>query len=130
MKAREEFFVAVIMGDLDAVKSVFQAHPDALSWMSPAGYPPLHMAILNNRDDIAVFLVERGADLQQEAVGESAAKLADRKGMLEILTDAVNRQETCRQSAIESCGDEMRRGLEKPVAIAKKPLTLRRPGLS
>jgi hypothetical protein len=129
VKARDEILTAIIMGDLETVKRIFPQHPDALSWTSPADYPLLHMAVLNGRRDIAEYLVEHGADLEQVAVGQSAAHHADRKGMLDILKAAVGRQETCRQAAIDSCGDEMRNGLEKPVAIAKKPLALKRPGL-
>lgn len=130
MKARDDILTAIIMGDLETVKRIFPQHPEALSWTSPAEYPLLHMAILNGRRDIAEYLVEHGADLKQVAVGESAAHHAERKGMMEFLKAAAGRRESCRQAEIDSCGEEMRKGLEKPVAIAKKPLALKRPGLS
>ncbi|MEZ0224553.1 MAG: ankyrin repeat domain-containing protein [Alphaproteobacteria bacterium] len=130
MKPRDEILTAIIMGDLDTVKRIFPQHPEALSWTSPADYPLLHMAILNERANIAEYLVEHGADLKQKAVGATAEHHADRKGMLELLRAAAGRQEAIRRAAIDSCGDEMRKGLENPVAIAKRPLTLKRPGLS
>jgi hypothetical protein len=137
VKAQGEFFTAIIMGDLDAVKRIFPRHPDALSWQTSGEYPPLHMAIMNRREDIAIWLVEHGADLSQKAHGDTAAKLADNKGMLDKLHEAEGRRAQCRQmeeqrrqAEIDSCGDEMRKGLESPVAIAKKPLALKRPGLS
>lgn len=130
MKPRDEILTAIIMGDLDTVKRIFPQHPDALSWTSPAEYPLLHMAILNERREIAEYLVEHGADLAQVAVGQSAAHHADRKGMLELLRAAAGRQEAIRQAAIDSCGDEMRKGLEKNVAVLKKPIALKRQGPS
>lgn len=119
------------MGDFDTVKRIFPQHPDVLSWQTSGEYPPLHMAIMNQREDIAVWLVEHGADLNQKAHGDKAAKLADNKGMLEKLHEAEGRRAQCRQmeeqsrqTEIDFCGEEMHKGLEKPVAVLKKPLPL------
>jgi hypothetical protein len=128
--ASNSFFVAIITGDLDEVKAIFPEHPQALSWVTPAGYPPLHMALLNQRRDIAVWLVEQGADLRQSAMGETAEKLADRKGMLQILREAEKRQGECRSRAVAACAERMHAGLEIPISVARKPLKLRPKGPS
>ena len=110
-KPQEQFFVAIIMGDLGQVQALLPENPDALSWKTPAGYPPLHMAILNRRGDIAAYLVSRGADLQEEAEGATAAALAERIGMLDRLE---------RTQAARDIGAEIGNGLERPLQPLKK----------
>ena len=124
----ENFFMAIILDDLDTVKSIFSENPDALSWVTPGEYPPLHMAIRNARKEVAVWLVDQGADLKQEACGESAAKLACDWGMFDLLMGAVARREDIRQREIASFGDEMRKGLENDVVLSRKQLTFKKPG--
>jgi ankyrin repeat protein len=122
---QDGFFTAIILGNTDDVKSILPDHPEALSWLTPAGYPPLHMAILNHRNEIAVCLVEYGADLNQAALGETAASLADRKGMLEMLEAAAARQDQRRNESIDACGERMHAGLRNPVSVPRKSLSLK-----
>lgn len=121
----DRFFTAIILGDIETVRAVLPEHPDALSWLTPAGYPALHMAILNRRDDIAVLLVEHGASLSQEALGETAAHLADRKGLLERLQEASVAGPKKRETQAEKFGENMRAGLENPMRLGG-PLSLKR----
>jgi hypothetical protein len=124
-RIQEEFFTAIILGRIEDVKDFLPEHPGAISWMTPAGYPPLHMAILNHHKDIAVLLVEYGAALEQKGQGETAANLAGRKGMLEILEDAATRQEQRRSETVAACGERMHAGLKQPLSVPRKPLSLK-----
>ena len=121
------FFTAIIMGDIETVGAMISEQPKALSWLSPAGYPPLHMAILNHNEDIAVLLAGEGADLAQEAQGETAERLADRKGMLERLQDAAKAGPQRRLEHIEKCGDNMRGGLAEPISVPRRKISLKKP---
>jgi hypothetical protein len=120
------FFTAIITGDIATVKEIIPAHADFLSWVSPAGYPPLHMAILNRREDIAVCLAEHGADMDQVALGATAASIADRKGMIDALRAAAARKDAVRTEAIDACGENMRQGLPQPISVSRRPLKLKR----
>ena len=120
------FFTAIILGDIDTVKEMIPQHRDWTSWVAPAGYPPLHLAIMNRQQDIAVCLAERGADLEQVAVGASAAWLAGRKGMLEALRDAEARRDQVRAEEIDACGEHMRSGLPATISVPRRPLKLKR----
>ncbi len=119
---QKTFFAAIVLGHIDEVRGVLPGHPDAISWISPAGYPPLHMAILEHQPQIAVLLVEYGAGLEQKAHGETASTLAARKGMLEMLHDAAARVEQRGSDAVAAC----HAGLNQPVSVPRKPLSLKR----
>ena len=120
------FFIAIVTGDLDTVKEIIPMNLDVMSWVSPAGYPPLHMAILNRRDDIAICLAEHGADLDQVALGATAESLADRKGMIDELRAAAARKDAVRAEAIDACGEHMRKGLPQPMSVPRRQLSLKR----
>jgi hypothetical protein len=120
------FFTAIIMGDLPAVTEIMPEHPAWRSWVSPGGYPPLHMAVMNSHQDMAVHFVEQGADINQVACGATAAKLADNKGMLEKLVEAAGRKDQIRAAAIESCGEQMHKGLDGAVQVPRRLSLIRR----
>lgn len=121
-----EFFTAIILDDIAEVRETLSAHPEAVDWLSPAKYPPLHIAILNHRPEIAVLLAEHGADLSRKAEGESAQSMAARKGMLDVLERASARKEICRAEQIDA---HIRDGLKKPIQVSRKPLALKVPKL-
>jgi hypothetical protein len=123
----DHFFTAIILGDIETVARILPEHPGALTWLTPAGYPPLHMAILNHQDEIAVLLVENGASLSQEAQGETAAGMADRKGLLERLQKASIAGPQRRLEHVEQCGNSMRGGLQKPITVPRRKLSLKKP---
>ena len=64
MKASDEITEAIERGDIDQVRGLIQAHPALIDSPDDDGQPPLHVAIQEDRLDIATFLLESGASIE------------------------------------------------------------------
>ena len=58
-----EIHIAAGNGDLEAVKEMLGADPKLLNAGNEQGRGPLHMAAFSGRQEVAAFLLDRGADI-------------------------------------------------------------------
>ena len=61
------FFEACATGDLTRVRTMLDADPSLLDAKSPDGFPAVGLAIFFRHPEVASFLIERGADVNQHA---------------------------------------------------------------
>ncbi|MGH8021928.1 MAG: ankyrin repeat domain-containing protein [Opitutaceae bacterium] len=77
---------AIARGDLDDVRRHVAAHPERLQRGRNASLTPLHQAILRNKQAIAMFLLEAGADANAlDGSGRTPAHMAIERGNVDVL---------------------------------------------
>ena len=64
MEASDEITEAIERGDIDRVKALIRTRPNLLDSLDDDGQPPLHVAIQEDRLDIATFLLDSGASIE------------------------------------------------------------------
>jgi len=70
------FFEAVALGDLDAVRRFIAEQPALLHSSSPDGFTGLHLAVFFGHEAIAGYLVDKGADVDAISANLSFARNA------------------------------------------------------
>ncbi len=84
---------AIARGDLADVKLHLQLNPKLIRGSAEAAMGPLHQAILRNRTDIALFLLEAGADPSEpERSQRTPLHLAVERGSLPIVEALLARK--------------------------------------
>lgn len=72
-----QLFVAAQRGDVDLIKEVIDANPDAVNVVDEAGRPLLHAAIESDSAEVVGYLLDKGADPSMEdSQGRDAMMLA------------------------------------------------------
>lgn len=61
-----EIHDAVKSGDLEKVKTLLYENPEVIAEISDAGSTPLHIAAFDGMNDIALYLIKNGADLEAQ----------------------------------------------------------------
>ena len=64
---RTAFFQALKANDRDTLETVLHKYPEAVDWKDAKGTPPLHTAFAQRDLDTFKFLLEKGADPNQQA---------------------------------------------------------------
>lgn len=59
----QDIYQAVSDGDLDSVKKIVEAYPEAVNSSDDKGNTPLHIAVLEAKVDILQYLITNGADI-------------------------------------------------------------------
>jgi ankyrin repeat protein len=76
---------AAVYGDMDAVKAIVGAHPDAVNEADELGFTPLHGLAAEEHADIAEYLIAHGADVNRgNDVGITPLHLAGWPEMAEL----------------------------------------------
>ena len=70
---QSQFFDACRRGDIETVKSLFNANPDLIHIEDVKGFSPLIIAAYNNQADVADFLLQNGADVNVQDAAITAA---------------------------------------------------------
>ena len=77
---------AIARGDIERVKALLKEDPDAVHTGRNPDLPPIAMAILRKKSDIAILLIEAGASVDgMDARGRTLAHLAVERGLSEII---------------------------------------------
>ncbi|MCP4429326.1 MAG: DUF664 domain-containing protein [Chloroflexi bacterium] len=82
--AEIDLFTACAIGRLDVVKQEIEAWPEDVNEYGRDGFTPLHLACYFGREDIALWLIEQGADgvaAAKNGMGKSALDLALENGL-------------------------------------------------
>jgi len=86
--ATYDLAVASALGDLDAVRQILDQNPSRIRESRPAGRRPLSAAVEAGHDEVAVLLLQRGADPKWEEPGAphgSALHAASQRGNFAIV---------------------------------------------
>jgi ankyrin repeat protein len=82
----QTIFDLVRSGDLSKVKVMVEKNPQVVSSMDETGYMPLHQAISDKKNEIAMFLIQLGADVNSKTNnGQTALQLASLAGSKDIV---------------------------------------------
>jgi len=82
---------AAIEGNLDQVKALLEGNPDLLNAKDSEGKTALHQAVYNGQEDVAEYLIDRGADLNarsnQNSVPLNGAAFYGHNNAVKLLID-------------------------------------------
>lgn len=98
---------AAAMGDVQQVETLLDEDPTRLNERDRQGHTPLFLAAKNNRIDVVMCLVERGADVNaSDAVGIATLHRMSQECSDELIRYLIDRGANAHLCCHVACGDE------------------------
>jgi ankyrin repeat protein len=90
--AQESIFEVARSGNVEQLKELMKDHPDCINEKNKDGYSPLILACYRSNNPVAIFLIENGAEINENSPMGTPLMAAVVKGNAEIVTLLLNKK--------------------------------------